>query len=345
MSEDQADNPGRLPLDVLTAIKRKSSRDPMSRFSNKLHLLLTHAGDDSDTQERIGAGWVTDTTFRLHKKRLGLVMELKQNSLNVNLKDLKFRQLQTGPDGWTVWDRGGFTRQSTCEDFVDGKGEKDGDRPIGSTVADDLQLIKLAMLQGMSFGWTDSAAAHNFKRFTIAIWEELVPAPAGKYFSSYSAVEFLAVAAERFRASRQKLENSVEILRVVLTGPASAQLSLLDFAKFMAKFGPEETLMQKIDSLLKSSNNNQNWLKISNRPVPAPPACPIYGYFDQKEDNCFVIHRLGQAEERIYNVLDAAATDDFLVDANGQRFHSWQHYFQVNPIPKEQLLPTLQFDF
>jgi hypothetical protein len=340
MLED-ADNPAGLPVDVLAAIKRKSSRDPMSRFSNKLHLLLMHAGDDLDTQERVGAGWLNDTTFRLHKKRLGLVMELKQNSLNVNLKDLKFKQLGPGLDGWAVWERSGFTRQSTYEDFVEPRIEKDADKLVQT--ADDLQIVKLNLLTEMNFGRTESGVSNIFKTFTIAIWEELVPTSVGRYMCS--AEEFLAAAAERFRASRQKLENSLEILRVVLTGSSPSQLSLLDFARFMAKFGPEETLMQKIDSLLKSSNNNQNWLRISKRVVPPASSCQIYGHFDQSEDNCFVIHRFGQNEERIYNVLDAAATDDYLVDTLGRKFHSWQHYFEVHPVVREPMLPTLQFDF
>jgi hypothetical protein len=336
-------NPAGLPTDVLTAIKRKSSRDPMSRFSNKLHLLLMHAAEDPLTQERVGAGWVTDTTFRIHKKRLGLVMDLKQNSLNVNLKDLNFRQLQPGVDGWTVWERSGFTRQSTCEDVAGTNHDKDSDRLLSAGPPDDLQVAKLTMLQGMNFGWTDPGVSNTFKRFTISIWEELVPGPPGKYLSLVD--DFLAAAAERFRAARQKLENSLEILRAVLPGTSGPRLTLLDFAKFMAKFGPEETLMQKIDSLLKSSNNNQNWLRISNRPLPPPSSCQIYGHFDQNEDNCFVIHRYGQKEERVYNVLDAAATDEFLVDSSGQRFRSWQHYFQIHPVAREPMLPTLQFDF
>jgi hypothetical protein len=103
----------------------------------------------------------------------------------------------------------------------------------------------------------------------------------------------------------------------------------------MAKFGPEETLMGKLASILKSSNTNQNWLKLCRPIHPGDTQDSISGYFDEAEHNCFVIHRSGQPEERIYNIIDVAANDKYLVDSRTKKYTSWQDYFEVNPIPKQ----------
>jgi hypothetical protein len=302
-----------------------------------------YAGDQLEKQDAVGVGWITDTTFKINKKRLGLIMDIKQNTLNVNLKDLKFHQVQQSSDGWTIWERPGFTRHSTCDDLLEIPAGPATEKSTPFSIPDEMQLAKLTMLRGMTFGWTDVALAQTFKRFTISIWEELVQTSSAKYIAN--AAEFLAAAAERFRVSRQKLDNALSILRVIFVIPDPTQLTLLDFAKFMAKFGPEETLMQKIDSLLKSSNNNENWLKISEGPPQIVASGPIYGYFDENEHNCFIIRRLGELDDRIYNILNAPATDDYLIDGTGFRYSSWQHYFHLKPVMGQPALPTLQFDY
>ena len=76
-----------LPPEILKVIRRKSSRDPVARFSNKLHMLLGFAGNDRDRQESLGLGWIDDNQFRINKKRLIITMEIKLNTLNVNLKE------------------------------------------------------------------------------------------------------------------------------------------------------------------------------------------------------------------------------------------------------------------
>jgi hypothetical protein len=68
-----------------------------------------YAGEDPAKQESIGAGWIYETSSRLNKKRLVIVMEIKHNTLNVNLKDLKFHLLEPEKSGWTVWERPDFT--------------------------------------------------------------------------------------------------------------------------------------------------------------------------------------------------------------------------------------------
>ena len=321
-----------LPPEIVQLLHRKSSRDPMSRFSNKLHILLGYAGDDPALQESIGAGWVDDTQFRINKKRLIITMEIKLNTLNVNLKDLKFRQVRVDQDGWTVWERAGFTRESTPGELAGVRDECTGDTER-AVPGDDHQQTKLVALRDLSLGMTDASTLAMFKSFMIAIWEELVRAPGEALRYVVDSDELLGPCAKRFRVSHQKLENARSIMKAIFLRPEIDQVSVLDFAKFMARFGPEETLMLKIQSLLKSSNDNQNWMKISGD-LEKYQHDPVYGFFDESEHNCIVIQRFGMEPERIYNLVEAAATENYLIDAKGRTYGSWQAYFDLNPLNK-----------
>nr|1PP7_U Chain U, kDa initiator binding protein [Trichomonas vaginalis] len=106
----------RLPPEIVAALKRKSSRDPNSRFPRKLHMLLTYLASNPQLEEEIGLSWISDTEFKMKKKNVALVMGIKLNTLNVNLRDLAFEQLQHDKGGWTQWKRSGFTRNSVFED-------------------------------------------------------------------------------------------------------------------------------------------------------------------------------------------------------------------------------------
>jgi hypothetical protein len=215
-----------LPPEIQKMIKRKSSHDPLSRFSNKLHILLMYAGEDLAKQASIGAGWIYDTSFRLNKKRLVIVMEIKQNTLNVNLKDLKFHLLEPETSGWAVWKRPGFTRQSTIEELVDLRADKVPEKLMQSLLPENTLLVKLALSRDMSFGFTDPPAANLSKRLSFSMWEE-IGQTAGQY----------PVDPDEFHASCQKLDDSLRILQAIFVCADPTPLKVLDFAKFMAKFG------------------------------------------------------------------------------------------------------------
>ena len=321
-----------LPPEILKIIRRKSSRDPVARFSNKLHMLLGFAGDDRDLQESLGLGWIDDNQFRINKKRLIITMEIKLNTLNVNLKDLKFRQVRVDKDGWTVWDRAGFTRESTPDDLADVRADGAGDGDRAGVLGSEEQLqTKMAVLREISLGMTDSAALKVFKSVTISIWEELVPSPTPRYIVDSEG--FIEACAKRFRVSHQKLDNALSIMRAIFLRPEVTQVSVVEFGKFMARFGPEETLMLKIQSILKSSNENHNWLKIDGDQAKYKGEL-VYGFFDECEHNCFVIQRHGMEPERVYNKVEEAANQDYLVDETGRTYASWQAYFEAHPVRK-----------
>ena len=79
----------RLPQYIRDIIHRRSSRDPSSRFSRKLHALLSYVSANPDMEDEIGLSWIDDEIFQVNKKRLLEIMKIKLNTLNVNFKNLK----------------------------------------------------------------------------------------------------------------------------------------------------------------------------------------------------------------------------------------------------------------
>lgn len=327
-----SENAFSLPAEIQSILKRKSSRDPVSRFSNKLHSLLNYAGNDIKKQEYIGAGWLSNTHFRINKKKLVVVMDIKLNTLNVNLKDLKFHQLQGDQNGWTIWERAGFRFESTIDDLMNA--EKNDDEAVQlHPFSDDMQNSKLSILKEINLGMMNHVTTQNFKKITTSIWDEFL-AMLTSNKNTIDKSEFLDAAAKRFRASHQKLSNSKLVLETIFTCYNTDNFSVVDFAKLLAKFGPEATLMEKIASLLKSSNTYQDWLKIVQDPSQLSyyNNVDIFGYFDYNEHNCFIIKRINQPVRKIYNIVDQPATGDYLIDSNGVKYNSWQDYFEKNQL-------------
>lgn len=352
-----------LPPNIQAMLKRKSSRDPNSRFANKLHMLLNYAENDPIKQEFIGACWTDGGNFKINKKRLIQIMDIKLNTLNVNLKDLKFQQMHSDQSGWTLWRRDGFTPDSTIDDIVDAKPDKSQNSnfepsllsnesfhldefgsfqtttpmPPSTTGTpaifnDEIQQSKLAVLKDISIVKCDLSHVQLFKRIVISIWEELIDSPIQKL--STSPTEFIGQAAIRFRASHQKLENAKEILSRIFICSDSSQLTIADFAKFMARFGPEETLMQKVGSLLKSSNLNGNWLRLqtAHDSLPGEPETSFYGFFDDSSNNGFVLHKFDKTITKVYNIIDVPSTEPYLIDSDSVTYSSWEDYFIKNPV-------------
>ncbi|OHS99399.1 hypothetical protein TRFO_34114 [Tritrichomonas foetus] len=106
----------KLPVELQSVIRRKCSRDPKTRFTYKIHLLLAFILTNSYLEEEVGIGWVSEQEFRINKKRLVELLGIKMNSMNVNLHDLGFHKMQHEKNGWTRWTRDGFTQNRILMD-------------------------------------------------------------------------------------------------------------------------------------------------------------------------------------------------------------------------------------
>jgi hypothetical protein len=318
-----------LPEHIRDVLKRKSSRDPASRFPKKLHLLLTYVSECPTLEDQIGLAWTNEDEFKMNKSTLAEVMGIKLNTLNVNLRDLKFQQLQRDKDGWTRWKRTGFTRATNG---IDAEGDVPASTPrpppqseagfVGRSPSLPFALGKLSEPQNERF-LMDS---HN-------LWTEVLQCSPTSPVPTDFAIERIAT---RFRYPEQPLQNAREVVEAIIR-PSSSDTKLVftDFCRFLAMFGPERTIMLKIASLLTCSNATGKWLTFDrSRPAARPP----FAYFDSSTPNCLMIHHADNTREKVYNVPTIESGQiGYLIDESGKQYKDWDEWFARHPIKQQQM--------
>lgn len=328
-----------LPGNIREALKRKSSRDPSSRFPTKLHLLLAFVEEHPDMAEKVGVEWLPDDEFRMNKAVLSEVMGIKINTLNVNLRDRNFTQLQRDKEGWTKWRRDGFTKNSRGLEYEAEVGQAPQRRqndPVGGILHMGLPTMmepdyEHNNFNRISLGKLGLDEQRAFDHRAQQLWCEINTSVAG----SNDQELLIRTIADRFRYKQQPLDNSVQVIKAIIAPNQTMQpLTFYDFCKLLAMFGPEDTIMLKISSLLKCSNNTGQWLRFDNKPGDMDPS----GMFDSHTPNCLVIRKRNGSTCRVYNhPLRAAPEEDstgvhYVIDETGRSYPSWEDYFEANPV-------------
>lgn len=307
-----------LPPEYQTMLKKKSSRDPSTRFATKLHLLLNYVENNPGLEDKIGCAWVTEDEFRINKKTLVKIMGIKVNTLNVNLSTLKFDQQKHNKDGWTMWKRPGFTK--SAQDF-----------PDPNSFAQIPKQPKSFTIH-FNLGEMTYQDAERFGQVCRQLWTELV----GPEDRPVETTSFITQAATRFKQPEQPLDNAIDVLRAIIAPNQDQRvIDYNQFCKFMAMFGPENTIMLKIASLLSCSNDNGQWLIFSKDANMATNPL-IQGAFDDQQPNCLVIHTRSH-QYKIWNLPnEEALKSKYIIDQSHTFYSSWEEYFQNNPIPIQQ---------
>jgi hypothetical protein len=307
----------RLPLDVQAILKRKSSRDPNSRFSAKLFSLLLYVANMPTMEDDIGVAWISDDTFKMNKHALASVLGIKLNTLNVNLRDLEFQQQgHKSKDGWTCWKKNGFTRTSTA--FSD-----EIQAPVRPPAV-PAALTQMKASLSFNLGCMQPASVVNFSSGAQVLWKQLTGGGTSPMGS------FLHRAAAKFKQEGQQEHNALEVLTAIISPRNSDHITFDDFAKFMAMFGPEKTVMLKIASLLDCSHRTGQWLYFDTESFPLPP---VYGAFDPAQPNCLVLHN-HETITRIWNLplIEVSMGNRYIIDERGKQFTDWREYFDAHPV-------------
>lgn len=309
-----------LPPDIQTILKRKSSRDPTSRFTTKLHLLLSYVSQNPDLEEKIGCGWVTEEEFRINKRILVNVMGIKINTLNVNLHTLGFIQQKHNKDGWTLWKRPNFTR--TSQDITD---------PAASTPQPKHQKV---YTPNFTLGPVPPAEFDNFIEKCKQIWMELFQT--NDVLKPIQTNYFIEKAATRFKQSEQPTDNARDVLKAIIAPSQPDCIDFNQFCRFMAMFGPEQTIMLKIASLLGCSNATGQWLMFEK--FSPQVLNQFYGAFEELQPNCLMLN--SKPPVRIWNLPNVSAQNNnkYIFDQNRKQYSSWEEYFQNNPVPYTQTI-------
>jgi hypothetical protein len=137
-----------LPDHIRVSLKRKSSRNPNSRFQRNPHLLLSCSSEFPSLQDPVGLGWTSDSEFKMNKTTLSSVIGIKLNKINVNLRDLNFEQVERDKEGWTAWKGVGFTRSNSG---IEADGDAARRNYIGRVPTLPSQLDRMSRRQCESF--------------------------------------------------------------------------------------------------------------------------------------------------------------------------------------------------
>lgn len=311
-----------LPADIQAILKRKSSRDPSSRFSSKLHILLNYVNDHPDLDEKIGCSWVTDEEFRINKRTLINILGIKVNTLNVNLHDLDFKQLKHNKDGWTLWKKDGFTRNSTDYTEIAQAAQAAPPKPKG-------------LIPNFILGKTSQKDFETFKMTCSKTWTEITQTEERHVSTPF----FINNAAARFRRPEQPPDNAQEVLQAIISPQRNAQIVTYDqFCKFMAMFGPEDTIMIKIASLLSCSNSSGQWLIFDPTITPG-----MYcGSFEDQEPNRLVLRTtqtITYSTQYVWNMPLVSTKNNYIIDDKNITYRNWEDYFRQNPFGNNYMTP------
>jgi hypothetical protein len=317
-----------LPEHIRDVLKRKSSRDPASRFPKKLHLLLSYVSDLPTLEDQVGLAWTSEDEFKMNKSTLADVMGIKLNTLNVNLRDLKFQQLQRDKDGWTRWKRSGFTRATNG---IDAEGDLPAS-PRRPPVQSDAGFVGRSPSVPFVLGKLTDPQNERFLTDSHRLWTEVLQCSPTSPVPTDVAIER---AATRFRYPEQPLQNAKEVVEAIIRPSSSdSKLIFTDFCRFLAMFGPERTIMLKIASLLTCSNATGKWLTFDRTHATARPP---FAYFETSIPNCLSIHHADNTHEKVYNVptLESGG-DGYLIDEYGKQYKDWDDWFGQHPIKHQQ---------
>ena len=314
-----------LPQFIKEALKRKSSRDPSSRFPKKLHMLLSFVTDQPKYENQIGLSWVNDVEFKMNKKTVSNVMGIKLNTINVNLRDLHFEQLQHDKNGWTRWKKNGFSKNSISPDqpaeTIQMNSEKNQNiRKNKYPKENNSDRNRLYS----SIGKIDSNSKEYFDNSVLQLWSKLFSVP---FNATIHTKVFIEATAKEFKQEEQPIENAIEVINAIIAPDDRPLINYSDLYKFLAMFGPAETAMLKIAELLRYSNSSGNWLHFTND-IQMEVHSSFTGSFDPLEPNCLVLrYKTGDVIKVWNQPLILATEKPYIIDENGHEYASWSHYF------------------
>ncbi|OHT07139.1 39 kDa initiator binding protein [Tritrichomonas foetus] len=323
-----------LPSNIQAILHRKSSRDPSSRFSRKLHALLSYVSANPEMEEQVGVSWLDDEIFQVCKKRLLEIMGIKLNTLNVNFHQLKFVQLQCDKQGWTRWRREGFTRRefnfgksynnnshnnSQQDDIFSLQAPKDQLGGLPSSSTEEKIELKIGH---MTSDQIDILSQHVQQE-----WQEI----AGIDKKSVDVNYFVSTISARYKENEQPTHNAFDVLKAIFAPQGTDTVKFSDFYRFMAMFGPAKTVMLKIHSLLEVATAGTPWLYFGL--LPSADFDDFYGHFDENEPNCLVLHKNDGTTTQIWNLPLSTSDEQYVIDDNCVKYASWQQYFAEHPPP------------
>lgn len=309
----------RLPDEVQNVLLRKSSKQPGTRFVHKLSVLLSFVQANPHSEDEIGVAWENEQIFRMKKNVLASLMQIKVNTLNVNLRDLSFKQVDSNKDGWSKWSKPGFTRSSlskTNSDFEIRMNENTGFEAHHNDIFPSKSTVRLGCLA--------DPFIHEFHQNCVSLWQKFINPSV--YYAQFN--DFLESAAIHFKLPDQSLDDAKTRIKLIL--PEKHQITISHFEQIMALFGPDSTFMQKLQNFFDTSKMLGPWINFEST---QNINLDFYGYVDSKESNAIIIFNKGETS-KIWNFPFLDSTQSYLIDENNVLYSSWTDYFNLHSYHK-----------
>lgn len=137
---------------------------------------------------------------------------------------------------------------------------------------------------------------------------------------------FVTSLAQMIRYEEQPIKNAEDVIGCILPANATDTLTFSDLCRFLAMFGPANSVMSKISQLFTEAIR-ENWLTFE-----AVSDGEKHAKFDVTEMNCLELHTIHGEVRRVWNIPGVdIGDDDFVIDEDGSRYRSWGHYFSQRP--------------
>ena len=237
------------------------------------------------------------------------------NSMNVNLRDLGFRKMQHERDGWTRWTRDGFTQKKIVM----------GPRP--SQVPRPRRIARLEhphLPPELTLGCVLTATCGRFIVNMWNLWRRLFGDDGS---TPVTTEEFVQKLATELRQPEQPMKNAIEVVGAIVAHDRQRVLGFVDLVKFMARFGPSDSVMIKIAALLSCTNRADKWVFFNPPRKEEVAHLPFYVILDGDDLNCFQFE-FSSNVARVWNVPLIDAFGCYLVDEQTRMYSSWMQFIE-----------------
>ncbi|KAH0790110.1 39 kDa initiator binding protein [Histomonas meleagridis] len=304
-----------IPESVLKYIRTRSNRNESSRFPHKLWTLLNWSDKNQKRGELCGCGWITDTEFFIKKSKLCEVLEIKINTLNVNLKTLGFHPTRSRTGDITYWENNGFSKTSCPQDFERIRNSRCKPLALKNLLT---SAVYLPLLEQLQLFMMDQPSINLFKKEVVQVWESLV---GPKLIFAVELNDFQKALVGRFE--KLGFYPSKSLFPQVLSPKLPNVIDIFDFAVFLARFGPFEHAVIKLFQYQTVLNEIRPDFFMFNTPS-------LTSYFSMTFHNCFRFQLAQTGEYHCYNLPTVSSTSGFLADEDGAIYQSWKLMLQQN---------------
>jgi hypothetical protein len=333
-----------IPLELRDFPRTKVREHPERGLAYYLWHILQWAGDDRSRQDNVGCGWRTENEFFLDKVRFCDLFQIRINTLNFKLRRLGgFRQTDVKKGTRTFWTCAGFSPNATAGVLEEIDRHRNVDRNAQRVT---LLALFLPTLEDIRLFTSLPHEVARFRTEALTIWTDLV----GEGIWAIPFDEFVGKAVDHFcqslsgslggltevertEFSEYLLANRLDLrltaysmIAHVMTHDNPRLLQITDFHKFLARFGPEDCVLEKIHQLLCCSQAFGGWFQPGEQQFDQTKQ--MTGSYSNTYANCFVIRRAQGHTYHIYNLANASTTTSYLQDEVGKKFLTWHNVFE-----------------